>query len=134
MYEGVGDWSLSTMHPSLQFGFGAVLGLCLLFVFELVRRRKIADQYGLCWCLALGFMIFFDIGWGWPSFGRSLLADGFILGDLLVLIALGVLGSIRSTASLVRRRRLIQDRALLELNRQTALESEWKPCSSASLS
>ena len=99
-------------------GVGASVAL-LVFVLEMVRRRRLSEEYSFIWILSSGALIVLSLARGWID--ALALELGILYGPallLLVLIFFVVIAALHFSLVISKQRRqierLIEDVALLE--------------------
>ena len=112
--------SESTDLPIRQRIVAAVLaGVMLLAVIELVRQRKLREEYSVLWVVTALGLLFLAIDYGfliWLThlIGGVLPTSTLFFGGILFLMLLSLQFSVRLTRNTTRMRQLARKCALLE--------------------
>ena len=110
----------STDLPIRQRVLAAVLaGVMLLAVIELVRQRKLREEYSVLWVITALGLLFLAIDYGflvWLThlLGGVLPTSTLFFGGILFLMLLSLQFSVRLTRNTTRMRQLARKCALLE--------------------
>jgi hypothetical protein len=110
----------STDLPARQRLVAAILaGVMLLAVIELVRQRKLREEYSVLWVVTALGLLFLAINYGfliWLThlIGGVLPTSTLFFGGILFLMLLSLQFSVRLTRNTTRMRQLARKCALLE--------------------
>lgn len=122
----------ATDLPTRQRVVAAILaGIMLLAVIELVRQRKLREEYSVLWVVTALGLLFLAINYGflvWLThlIGGVLPTSTLFFGGILFLMLLSLQFSVRLTRNTTRMRQLARKCALLE-QRIEELESAESP-------
>ncbi len=110
----------ATDLPTRQRLVAAILaGIMLLTVIELVRQRKLREEYSVLWVVTALGLLFLAINYGfliWLTalIGGVLPTSTLFFGGILFLMLLSLQFSVRLTRNTTRMRQLARKCALLE--------------------
>ena len=105
----------------IQFIFGVAIVSTLAKVLSFVIQSRIADKYGVFWCMTLVTTLFLNFAHNWFAYFTTGVAILIGLGQM-ALIASGVYYSLRLSEYANVRCRAIQDLALLQFKYQELLQ------------
>lgn len=123
---------MNSISPRQQFTAMAAAVLLLVIVVDLVRRRRLREDYAWLWLCIAGLMFVFTVRLSWlvnltHALGATVTASGAYFLGLLFLVLINLHFSVKSSELASRLKTLAQHSALLEaeLNVRCPPTTEW---------